>query len=120
MRAVGRLVNHCPHDGCWVSDNGEQRCTACGVRRFTDYGGVRPPGLPEAVTPSGPMVTRAPPRCRHESAPSNNSPGDQVRPETLTPHPAPRAPAPAAPPTARARARTAGPGLRPGPRPLPR
>ncbi|MHA7960274.1 DUF6255 family natural product biosynthesis protein [Streptomyces sp. L500] len=53
MRAVGRLVNHCPHDGCWVSDNGEQRCTACGVRRFTDYGGVRPPGLPEAVTPSG-------------------------------------------------------------------
>ncbi|MEU1822601.1 DUF6255 family natural product biosynthesis protein [Streptomyces abikoensis] len=52
MRAFGRLVNHCPHDGSWAYAGGEQRCTACGMRRFTDYGGVRPPGLPEAVTPS--------------------------------------------------------------------
>ncbi|MFC4512788.1 MULTISPECIES: DUF6255 family natural product biosynthesis protein [Streptomyces] len=52
MRAVGRLVNHCPHDGGWTSDSGEQRCTACGTRRFTDYRGVWLPGLPEAVTSS--------------------------------------------------------------------
>ncbi|WP_373298091.1 DUF6255 family natural product biosynthesis protein [Streptomyces abikoensis] len=52
MRAFGRLVNHCTHDGSWASASGEQRCTACGMRRFTNYGGVRPPGLPEAVTPS--------------------------------------------------------------------
>ncbi|WP_374284631.1 DUF6255 family natural product biosynthesis protein [Streptomyces sp. UNOB3_S3] len=53
MRAIGRLVNHCPHDGGWASASGEQRCTACGMRRFTDYRGVWLPGLSEAVTPSG-------------------------------------------------------------------
>ncbi|MEU3351727.1 DUF6255 family natural product biosynthesis protein [Streptomyces sp. NPDC037389] len=52
MRAVGRLVNHCPHDGGWASDSGEQRCNACGTRRFTDYRGVWQSGLPETVTPS--------------------------------------------------------------------
>ncbi|MFF4161294.1 DUF6255 family natural product biosynthesis protein [Streptomyces sp. NPDC001678] len=29
-----------------------RRCRTCGVRRFTDYGGLRPPGLPQAVVPA--------------------------------------------------------------------
>ncbi|MFH8784880.1 DUF6255 family natural product biosynthesis protein [Streptomyces roseoverticillatus] len=30
---------------------GEARCRTCGTVRFTDYGAVRPPGLPSALTP---------------------------------------------------------------------
>ncbi|WP_238492420.1 DUF6255 family natural product biosynthesis protein [Streptomyces sp. UNOB3_S3] len=29
-----------------------RRCRTCGVRRFTDYGALRPPGLPQAVVPA--------------------------------------------------------------------
>ncbi|GHG56819.1 DUF6255 family natural product biosynthesis protein [Streptomyces griseocarneus] len=53
MRAVGRLVNHCAHRRGWVvTAEGEQRCDDCGTRRFTGYGALRPPGLPERTVPS--------------------------------------------------------------------
>ncbi|WP_372471992.1 DUF6255 family natural product biosynthesis protein [Streptomyces albireticuli] len=45
---------NCPHRGGWTHHGGESRCNACGVRRFTDYGAVRPSGLPHAVTPPAP------------------------------------------------------------------
>ncbi|WP_374192978.1 DUF6255 family natural product biosynthesis protein [Streptomyces sp. AV19] len=54
-RAVGRLVENCPHPGGWESvdgDGGEEFCASCGTRRFHDYGALRPPGLPEAVAPA--------------------------------------------------------------------
>ncbi len=51
MRTVGRLIDNCPHTSGWDSADGEDRCRACGTRRFTDYGALRPPGLPVALTP---------------------------------------------------------------------
>ncbi|WP_221505299.1 DUF6255 family natural product biosynthesis protein [Streptomyces eurocidicus] len=50
MRAV--RTRACPHLAGWAQDGGEARCRACGVVRFTDYGALRPPGLPQAVTPA--------------------------------------------------------------------
>ncbi|MEU5052415.1 DUF6255 family natural product biosynthesis protein [Streptomyces sp. NPDC021096] len=50
--AAGRLVNHCAHTAGWTHAAGEAHCDRCGTRRFTDYGAVRPAGLPHAVTPS--------------------------------------------------------------------
>ncbi|MEU1312831.1 DUF6255 family natural product biosynthesis protein [Streptomyces cinnamoneus] len=43
---------HCPHAAGWTRTAGEARCDRCGVRRFTEYGAVRPPGLPQAVVPA--------------------------------------------------------------------
>ncbi|MFE0044204.1 DUF6255 family natural product biosynthesis protein [Streptomyces albireticuli] len=45
---------NCPHRGGWTHHGGESRCNTCGVRRFTEYGAVRPDGLPRAVTPPAP------------------------------------------------------------------
>ncbi|MEU1377301.1 DUF6255 family natural product biosynthesis protein [Streptomyces triculaminicus] len=46
-------MRHCAHRNGWVDiDDGVQRCEDCGTRRFTAYGALRPPGLPETVTPS--------------------------------------------------------------------
>ncbi|MFI9205633.1 DUF6255 family natural product biosynthesis protein [Streptomyces sp. NPDC053048] len=61
MRSViGRLVNHCAHRRGWtVAAEGEQRCDDCGTRRFTAYGALRPPGLPETVTPSPRQAAKA-------------------------------------------------------------
>lgn len=60
MRGIGRLVNNCAHSGGWASDGeGGQRCDACGTRRFTGYGALRPPGLPHARTPSDADRARA-------------------------------------------------------------
>ncbi|MCA6093035.1 hypothetical protein LE181_12790 [Streptomyces sp. SCA3-4] len=56
--AAGRLVTHCPHAAGWTRTAGEARCERCGVRRFTEYGAVRPSGLPQAVVPS-PRARRA-------------------------------------------------------------
>ncbi|WP_221462472.1 DUF6255 family natural product biosynthesis protein [Streptomyces olivoverticillatus] len=50
--AAGRLVGNCSHRGGWTHDAGELRCDGCGTRRFTDYGALRPPGLPSTVTSS--------------------------------------------------------------------
>ncbi|MEU1308907.1 DUF6255 family natural product biosynthesis protein [Streptomyces cinnamoneus] len=51
--AAGRLMTHCPHLAGWATTTeGESRCRHCGTRRFADYAAVRPPGLPQAVTPS--------------------------------------------------------------------
>ncbi|MFI1972767.1 DUF6255 family natural product biosynthesis protein [Streptomyces cinnamoneus] len=42
----------CPHRAEWTTRaGGEWRCNRCGTRRFLDYGALRPPGLPSAVTP---------------------------------------------------------------------
>ncbi|WP_418952440.1 DUF6255 family natural product biosynthesis protein [Streptomyces albireticuli] len=56
MRAVTAA---CPHLAGWARAGGESRCCACGVVRFTDYGAVRPPGLPQAITPAGGRARRA-------------------------------------------------------------
>ncbi|WP_425329131.1 DUF6255 family natural product biosynthesis protein [Streptomyces eurocidicus] len=47
-------MNNCLHHGGWTHHGGESRCDNCGVRRFTEYGAVRPSGLPHAVTPAAP------------------------------------------------------------------
>lgn len=52
MHARDRLVVNCQHLERWESGDGEKWCTACGTRRFTEYGALRPPGLPSAVMPS--------------------------------------------------------------------
>ncbi|MEU5191885.1 DUF6255 family natural product biosynthesis protein [Streptomyces klenkii] len=42
----------CSHAEGWAYPApGEQRCRTCGTVRFTDYGALRPPGLPHALTP---------------------------------------------------------------------
>lgn len=40
----------CAHRAGWARRGGEERCHGCGVRRFTSYGAVRPPGLAVVVT----------------------------------------------------------------------
>ncbi|MEV5241037.1 DUF6255 family natural product biosynthesis protein [Streptomyces cinnamoneus] len=46
-------MTHCPHLAGWATTaDGESRCNHCGMRRFADYASVRPPGLPQAITPS--------------------------------------------------------------------
>ncbi|MEW2579642.1 DUF6255 family natural product biosynthesis protein [Streptomyces syringium] len=52
VRAVGRLVRPCVHHSGWTGTGGEVQCPNCGTRRFTDYGALRPPELPQTVTPS--------------------------------------------------------------------
>ncbi|MEU1824502.1 DUF6255 family natural product biosynthesis protein [Streptomyces sp. L500] len=39
----------CAHRAGWAQRGGEARCHDCGVRRFTSYGALRPPGLAAAV-----------------------------------------------------------------------
>ncbi|MFD8995753.1 DUF6255 family natural product biosynthesis protein, partial [Streptomyces abikoensis] len=39
----------CAHRAGWAQRGGEARCHGCGVRRFTSYGALRPPGLAEAT-----------------------------------------------------------------------
>ncbi|WP_425507734.1 DUF6255 family natural product biosynthesis protein [Streptomyces olivoverticillatus] len=41
---------NCPHRSGWTHTRGESRCKCCGVRRFTEYGALRPPGLPLRTT----------------------------------------------------------------------
>lgn len=57
--SVGRLMDNCPHREGWESGNGEERCTRCGTRRFTDYGALRPPEVPQVVAPSPEECARA-------------------------------------------------------------
>ncbi|WP_265106283.1 DUF6255 family natural product biosynthesis protein [Streptomyces sp. ET3-23] len=40
------MVN-CQHNAAWRRANGVSQCTRCGARRFTDYGALRPDGLPQ-------------------------------------------------------------------------
>ncbi|MFF7688286.1 DUF6255 family natural product biosynthesis protein [Streptomyces syringium] len=47
------LARECGHRSGWTCVGGEARCGACGVVRFTEYGALRPPGLPQVVTPVG-------------------------------------------------------------------
>ncbi|MEU7135477.1 DUF6255 family natural product biosynthesis protein [Streptomyces sp. NPDC046261] len=56
---TGRLVDECRHHTGWTQNSaGEARCDRCGTRRFPDYGSLRPPGLPQVITPS-PEAARA-------------------------------------------------------------
>ncbi|MGW2367442.1 DUF6255 family natural product biosynthesis protein [Streptomyces sp. NPDC001667] len=41
----------CTHRDSWTHAGGEARCESCGVRRFTEYRAVRPPGIAQALTP---------------------------------------------------------------------
>ncbi|WP_370420831.1 DUF6255 family natural product biosynthesis protein [Streptomyces sp. QH1-20] len=50
---VAVLSRECGHGAGWRHTGGEARCGACGVVRFTEYGALRPPGLPQVVTPVG-------------------------------------------------------------------
>lgn len=68
MRSTGRLVDNCPHISGWDPTDGEERCRACGTRRFTGYGALRPPGLPVALTPSPRDKTRADRSAAHAIA----------------------------------------------------
>ncbi|WP_372471988.1 DUF6255 family natural product biosynthesis protein [Streptomyces albireticuli] len=73
----------CTHPVGWTHTRGEARCRACGVVRFTDYGAVRPPGLPEAVTPA-PAGARCADRAAaswiSEAARRRRRPGPAVAP----------------------------------------
>ncbi|MGW1197094.1 DUF6255 family natural product biosynthesis protein [Streptomyces sp. NPDC002536] len=40
---------HCQHDSAWQHANGLSQCTRCGAHRFTDYGALRPEGLPQPL-----------------------------------------------------------------------
>ncbi|GHF47522.1 hypothetical protein GCM10010218_31140 [Streptomyces mashuensis] len=44
---VGRLMRHCEHQAGWTHAAGRSHCRRCGVLRFTDYGALRPPRLPQ-------------------------------------------------------------------------
>ncbi|MEU7131945.1 DUF6255 family natural product biosynthesis protein [Streptomyces sp. NPDC046261] len=50
--AAARPATLCAHSAGWTRSGGEAHCDRCGVRRFTDYGAVRPAGLPHAIVPS--------------------------------------------------------------------
>ncbi|MFI9238558.1 DUF6255 family natural product biosynthesis protein [Streptomyces sp. NPDC053079] len=50
----GQGTARCAHRSGWRHTGGEACCEACGARRFSDYGALRPSGLPHAVTPDGP------------------------------------------------------------------
>ncbi|CAM5533098.1 DUF6255 family natural product biosynthesis protein [Streptomyces abikoensis] len=50
----------CNHSEGWNHPApGEARCRRCGVTRFTEYGAVRPPGLPYVRTPEPEAARRA-------------------------------------------------------------
>ncbi|MFI1972986.1 hypothetical protein BLA24_24600 [Streptomyces cinnamoneus] len=40
-------MKNCRHRFLQDAAPGEHRCAGCGMRRFTSYGALRPPGLPE-------------------------------------------------------------------------
>ncbi|MEU7135295.1 DUF6255 family natural product biosynthesis protein [Streptomyces sp. NPDC046261] len=51
---AGRIADRCAHRSGWRHSGGEACCETCGARRFSDYGALRPAGLPRVVTPDGP------------------------------------------------------------------
>lgn len=53
MSATALTVGRCQHNPSgWTHAGGESRCHSCGVRRFSGYGALRPPGLAAAITPA--------------------------------------------------------------------
>ncbi|WP_367621008.1 DUF6255 family natural product biosynthesis protein [Streptomyces olivoreticuli] len=52
-------MNACLHCTGWTRTRGAARCEGCGVVRFTDYGALRPSGLPQALTVSRGSARRA-------------------------------------------------------------
>ncbi|MEV6674011.1 DUF6255 family natural product biosynthesis protein [Streptomyces sp. NPDC051162] len=55
----GHVVRNCAHRSGWTRDGSASSCDTCGTRRFADYASLRPPGLPQWITPK--------PRHRHEA-----------------------------------------------------
>ncbi|MEV6670747.1 DUF6255 family natural product biosynthesis protein [Streptomyces sp. NPDC051162] len=55
VTAVATLA--CAHRDSWTHTGGEAQCGRCGVRRFTEYRAVRPPGIAQALT--SPRTTAA-------------------------------------------------------------
>lgn len=51
------MVRNCAHRSGWTRTASTSSCDTCGTRRFTDYASLRPPGLPQWITPK--------PRPRH-------------------------------------------------------
>ncbi|MEU5418952.1 DUF6255 family natural product biosynthesis protein [Streptomyces sp. NPDC020667] len=51
------MVRNCAHR--WTRNGSASSCDTCDTRRFTDYAALRPPGLPQWITPK--------PRHRHEA-----------------------------------------------------
>ncbi|MFF4530341.1 DUF6255 family natural product biosynthesis protein [Streptomyces sp. NPDC001407] len=43
------MVRNCAHR--WTRSGSTSSCTTCGTHRFTDYASLRPPGLPQWITP---------------------------------------------------------------------
>ncbi|MGW2188988.1 DUF6255 family natural product biosynthesis protein [Streptomyces sp. NPDC001719] len=50
-------MRNCAHR--WTRNGSASSCDTCDTRRFTDYAALRPPGLPQWITPK--------PRHRHEA-----------------------------------------------------
>ncbi|WP_374193030.1 DUF6255 family natural product biosynthesis protein [Streptomyces sp. AV19] len=51
----------------WESAGGQERCTTCGTRRFTDYGALRPRELPPATGTTSPSAVGLRPMGRDGS-----------------------------------------------------
>ncbi|MGA5133095.1 DUF6255 family natural product biosynthesis protein [Streptomyces olivoreticuli] len=52
-------MSACLHRTGRARTRGAARCEGCGVVRFTDYGALRPSGLPQALTVSRGSARRA-------------------------------------------------------------
>ncbi|MFI9305079.1 DUF6255 family natural product biosynthesis protein [Streptomyces triculaminicus] len=68
---TGRMRADCRHQAGWTHADGMSTCRRCGVRRFAEYGALRPPGLPQAVpVPPAAVPERYCPgrRCRPAEA----------------------------------------------------
>ncbi|MFE5872297.1 DUF6255 family natural product biosynthesis protein [Streptomyces roseifaciens] len=50
---VGRLVMRCAHATGWTQEGDAARCDHCGTRRFTGYGALLIPELPQWEAVSG-------------------------------------------------------------------
>ncbi|MEU2873876.1 DUF6255 family natural product biosynthesis protein [Streptomyces olivoreticuli] len=89
-------MSACPHRTGWARTRGEARCEGCVVVRFTDYGALRPPGLPQAVTGSRGSAHRADRAAAQWVARSTRRPKPWLRTEaenlcpTVSQHLAPR------------------------------
>ncbi|WP_425315865.1 DUF6255 family natural product biosynthesis protein [Streptomyces olivoreticuli] len=74
-------MSACLHRMGWAPARGAVRCEGCGVVRFTDYGALRPPGLPQAVTVSRGSALRADRTAAHWVARNAPRPKPWLRPE---------------------------------------
>lgn len=74
-------MSACLHRTGWARTRGAARCEGCGVVRFTDYGTLRPPGLPQAVTVSRGSAHHADRAAAHWVARNTRRPKPWLRTE---------------------------------------